>query len=86
MQRAGGRLYETTKTSQHEYDSAIRLKGKKPFVTKLMQTFLASLAKLESKAYDAFHALSGTHSLCHLMCLAVFFEINKCFNRCIRGM
>jgi hypothetical protein len=49
MQRAGGRLYEIAKTSQHEYDSAIILKGKKPSVTKLMQTFLASASKARIK-------------------------------------
>src|SRR5687767_10316103 len=97
MQRAGGRLYGTAKTGQHEYDVAVRLNGEKPSVAKPKRTFRTSSAKLESKASSAFHAsvsagctmtfgFSRTPSLCHLMCLAVFLEMNKRFNRGMRGM
>jgi hypothetical protein len=84
MSRVGRRLYGTTKTGQHEYDDVVRLKDEKPSVAKTMHTFLALLAKLESKASSAFHGfvssgcamtsrLTRTYSLCHLMCLTVLF-------------
>jgi hypothetical protein len=62
-----------------------------------MRTFRASLAKSGSKSSRAFHAslsdgctitwsFSRTPYLCHLMCLAVFFEINNYFIWDVRGM
>lgn len=35
---------------QHEYDDTFRFKSEKASVAKLVRTFLASLAKVESKA------------------------------------
>jgi hypothetical protein len=49
MQRAGGRLYDMAMIGQHEYDTAVILKGVKPSVAKLIRTFLGSLAKSGSK-------------------------------------
>jgi hypothetical protein len=97
MQRYGGRLYGIANTGQQEYDDAVILKGEKPSVSKPSRTFLASLAKFGSKSSKAFHAsvsdgctinfgFARTLSLCHLMCLAVFFDKNNRFNRGIRGM
>jgi hypothetical protein len=74
MQREGGSLYRIAKTSQQEYDAA-----------NPMRTLCANLAKSASKSSRAFHnslsdgctitwSFSHTSSLCHLICLAVFFE------------
>jgi hypothetical protein len=90
-------LQKVVWNSKHEFNGAFSFKGEKLSVAKPMRAFLASLANLESKASSAFHAsllvrcaitsgLSNIPFLCHLMCLAVFFEINKNFNRGIRSM
>jgi hypothetical protein len=97
MQRAGDRLYEIAKTDQHEYDAVDELYDMNPFVTNPMRTFLTSLMKSGSKLSRVFHAslsdgctitwsFSCTPSLCHLMCLAVLFEMNNGFIRGVRGM
>jgi hypothetical protein len=89
-QRAGGTLYEISKTDQQEYDATLILYSENPYVTNPMRTFSASLAKLASKSSRAFYAslsdgytitwsFSHTPSLYHLMRLAVFFEINYHF-------
>jgi hypothetical protein len=97
MQRASGRLYGMAMKGQHEYDASVILKGVKPSVAKPIRTFLASLAKSGSKLSRAFHASPSDgctinpsylsiQSLCHLMCIAVFLERNKCFTLGVRGM
>jgi hypothetical protein len=97
IQRAGGRLYGIAKTGQQEYDDALILYGMNPSVTNPMHTFYASLARSGPTSSRDFHAslsdgctitwsFSRTHSLCHLMCLVVFFEINNHFIRGVRGM
>jgi hypothetical protein len=97
IQREGGRLYEIAKTCQQEYDAALILYGMNPSIANPMWTFCTSLAKSVSKSSRAFHALlsdkctitwsfSRTPSLCHLMCLAVFFERNNYFIRGVRGI
>jgi hypothetical protein len=97
MQRAGGRLYGIAKTGQQEYDAALILYSENPSVTNPMHTFYASLAESALKSSRAFHAslsdgctitwsFSHTSSLCHLMCLAVFFEIKNFFIRGVRGL
>jgi hypothetical protein len=68
-----------------------------PSVANLMLTFLASLMNSISKLSRAFRAslsdgcaitwsFSLTHSLCHLMCLVIFFDRNNCFIWGVRGM
>jgi hypothetical protein len=97
MQKVGERLYEIAKMGQHEYDAADELYNMKPSIANPMWIFLASLAKSVSKLSRAFHAslldecniiwsFSCTPYLCHLMCLVVFFEINKHFIRGVRHM
>jgi hypothetical protein len=94
IHRAGGRLYGIAKIGQQEYDYALILYSENPSVANPMRTFHASLAKSGSKTSRAFHAslsdgctitwsFSRTPSLCHLIFLDVFFEINKHF---IRGV
>jgi hypothetical protein len=84
-------------TGQHEYDATVILKDMKPSVAKSLRTFLASLANSGSKLSRAFHASAYdgctinpsclfVQSLCHLMCIAVFLERNKCFTLGVRGM
>jgi hypothetical protein len=89
-------LYGIGKMGQQEYDDALVLYGVNPYVANPMHTFYASMVKSGSKSSRAFHAslsngctitsFSRTPSLCYLMCLAVFFEINNSFIRCVRGM
>jgi hypothetical protein len=90
-------LYEIAKTGQQEYDAALVLYDENPSVANPMHTFCASLAKFASKSSRAFYAslsdgctitwsFSRTTSLCHLMCLVVFLEINNSFIRGVRGM
>jgi hypothetical protein len=55
LERVDGRLYETENMDHHEYDCIDTLKGEKPSIAKMMQTFLRSLAKLGSMASSAFH-------------------------------
>jgi hypothetical protein len=97
MQREGERLYGIAKMGQQEYDVALILYGRNPSVAIPMCTFHASLVNSASKSSRAFHAslsdgctitwsFSRTPSLCHLMCLADFFERNNSFIRGIRGM
>jgi hypothetical protein len=97
MQIVGGRLYGIAKACQHEYDVADELYSINPSVANPMQTFLASLVMSGSKLSRAFHAslsdvytitwsFSRTPSLCHLMCQAVFFEMNNRFIQGVRGM
>jgi hypothetical protein len=97
IQRASGRLYGIAKIGQQEYDDALILYNENPSMANPMRTFHASLMKSGSKSSKAFHAslsdesiitwsFSRTSSLCQLMCLAVFFEINNCFIQGIRGM
>ena len=96
IQREGGRLYEITKTNQHEYDDAIWPKGVKPSVASPIQTFLSSAAKSGSNMSRAFQAspsegctirssLSQTPSLCHRMWIAVFLDRNNRFTRGVSG-
>jgi hypothetical protein len=96
-QRVGGRLYGISKIDQQEYDAALILYGENPSVTNPMCTFHASLAKSALKSSEAFHAslsdgctitwsFSHAPSLCHLMCLVVFFEINNHFIQGVRAM
>jgi hypothetical protein len=97
MQRAGGRLYEMAMIGQHEYDTTVILKGVKPSVAKLIQTFLESLANSGSMLSRDFHASPSygciinpsclsIRSLCHLMRIVVFLKRNKCFTLGVRGM
>jgi hypothetical protein len=92
IQRDDGRLYDTAKTGQQEYGAEFVLNGSKPFVANPKQTFLASLAKFASNLSSTFHAslseeclmtpsLSHMSSLCYLICLTVFLEINNRFKR-----
>jgi hypothetical protein len=96
MQRAGGRLYEMAMIGQHEYDTMVILKGVKPSVAKLIQTFLESLANSGSMLSRDFHASPSygciinpsclsVRSLCHLMCIVVFLKRNKCFTLGVRA-
>jgi hypothetical protein len=90
-------LYGIAKIGQHEYDDALVLYDENPSIANPMSTFHASLVKFGSKSSRAFHAslsdrctitwsFSRTPSLCHLICLAVFFEINNYFIQGVRGM
>jgi hypothetical protein len=90
IQRDGGRLYDTAKTGQQEYDAELVLNGSKPSVANPKRTFLASIAKSTSNPSSTFHAspsegcpmtpsFSRMPSLCHLMCLVILLEINNRF-------
>jgi hypothetical protein len=96
IQRDGGRFHGTTKMGQQEYGAEFVLNGSKSSVANLKQTFLASLAKFASNLPSTFHAspsegclmtpsFSCMPSLCHLICLAVFLEINNRFKRGVIG-
>jgi hypothetical protein len=56
IQRDGGRLYNTAKMSQQEYDAEFVLNGSKPFVAIPKRIFLASLVKSISNLSSTFHA------------------------------
>jgi hypothetical protein len=90
-------LYGIAKTCQQEYDDTLILYGENPSIANPMRTFHRSLVKSGLKSSRAFHAslsdgctitwlFSRTLSLCYVMCLTVFFEINDHFIRGIRGM